>query len=509
MIKYNHKMSNTLPATDSRKAWIAFIIEQCYLCGNIIINSQVYNYDTICALSTPTGVGAIAVIRISGDKAVLCCSSLISFSDRNKKLQELKANTVHFGEFVVNSSTIDNVVITVFKAPHSYTGEDVIEISCHGSQYIQQKILETLIKSGIRLAKPGEFTQRAFLNGKMDLSQAEGVADLIASGSEAAHRFALNQMRGEFSKEINKLRDELLHFISLIELELDFSEEDVEFADRKKLSELVERLSKAITKLIQSFEFGNAVKNGIPVAIIGRTNSGKSTLLNQLLHEERAIVSEIAGTTRDFIEDTIILQGIQFRFIDTAGLRHSTDAIENEGIQRTILKFNQAIVVIIVSDIKDDLSDVIKTLSFLRKENDELSKKVLIFALNKIDTFPKQELEKIHSAYIDAWGDIAQVLPISAKLGTGLAQLEKLLVTKLTLKPTESEVVITNVRHFEALNHASEALSRVRDGIHTSLSSDLLAQDIRETMHYLGEITGEITNDEILGNIFKNFCIGK
>jgi tRNA modification GTPase len=466
--------------------------------------------DTICALSTPTGVGAIAIVRITGEKAIPICNRLITFSDKKKKLTGVKANTVHVGVIWQEKVAIDDVVITVFKAPHSYTGEDVIEISCHGSPYIQQRILEALVKSGARLARPGEFTQRAFLNGKMDLSQAEGVADLIASGSEASHRLALNQMRGGFSEEIKKLRAELLHFTSLIELELDFSEEDVEFADRKQLLELIQHIQKIISDLIRSFEYGNAVKNGIPVAIIGRTNSGKSTLLNRLLNEEKAIVSEIAGTTRDFIEDTIILHGIQFRFIDTAGLRHTTDAIETEGVQRTINKYRQASIVIIMVDLHDDIAEVDKTLRFLREENRDISKKELIIALNKMDIMPDSQIKKIISKYADIWGNVARILPISAKHGNGIDRLEEFLVGKVMKKsPAEPDIVVTNVRHFEALNHASEALARVLEGFGTSLPSDLMAQDIRETIHYLGEITGEITTDEILGNIFKNFCIGK
>jgi tRNA modification GTPase len=469
----------------------------------------VFKPDTICALSTPSGIGAIAVIRVSGENAISLCNPLVKFADSTKTINQFDANTTHLGVFRNSTVTLDNVLITIFKSPHSYTGEDVVEISCHGSSYIQQKILEALINSGARLAKPGEFTQRAFLNGKMDLSQAEGVADLIASGSEAAHRLAMNQMRGGFSNEINSLRNELLHFISLIELELDFSEEDVHFADRKELEELVNRMLEVISKLIQSFEYGNALKNGIPVAIIGRTNSGKSTLLNQLLNEERAIVSDIAGTTRDFIEDTVSIEGIQFRFIDTAGLRHTTDVIEHEGVQRTINKFKQASVVLIVIDVHSFPAEVRETLSFLREESQKMHDKLLIFLLNKIDRVSEQEIESAKIPYLEEWGQKAHVLPISAMLGTGISELKELLVYQMTRSPIESDVIVTNARHFEALQHASVNLVRVKEGLKTSLPSDLVAQDIREAVHYLGEITGEITNDEILGNIFKNFCIGK
>jgi tRNA modification GTPase len=469
----------------------------------------VNNNETICALSTPAGMGAIALIRVSGEDAIPVCERLIRLKGGKSGLKDVIANSARLGGFIYDATTIDDVVVTVYRRPHSYTGEDLIEIACHGSKYIQQKVLESLIKNGIRLAKPGEFTQRAFFNGKMDLSQAEAVADLIASESEAAHRFAFNQMRGGFSKEIMRLRDELLHFISLIELELDFSEEDVEFADRSKLSELVDHLANAIEKLLNSFEYGNAIKNGVPVAIIGRTNSGKSTLLNRFLQEERAIVSEIPGTTRDFIEDSITIQGIQFRFIDTAGFRHTTDILENEGIQRSIKKYKQASIVIAVCDINDDVEEIKNILQFLRDDRENYIDKTIIFTINKTDTKPGVELERVCGQYENIWGDIAQVIGISAKQGTGLAKLEEQLLSAINNKSTGSDVTITNVRHFEALEHASLALKRVGEGIKTKLPSDLLAQDIREIMHYLGEINGEISNDEILGNIFKNFCIGK
>jgi tRNA modification GTPase len=466
--------------------------------------------DTICALSTPPGSGAISIVRISGDKAIQICSTLLSFSDIKKNLLNVRANTVHVGVFHLDNSPIDDVVSTVFRAPNSYTGENIVELSCHGSPFIQQKILEVLVASGARLARPGEFTQRAFLNGKMDLSQAEGVADLIASGSAAAHRLAFQQMRGGFSAEIKKLRNELLQFISLVELELDFSEEDVEFANRNRLSELVKRIHHLVTDLIRSFEYGNVIKNGIPVAIIGRTNSGKSTLLNRILKEEKAIVSDIAGTTRDFIEDTVILQGIQFRFIDTAGLRHVTDQIESEGIRRTFNKYEQASIILVMVDLQDNLDNVTKSLSFLREGTTNLSKKTIVFLLNKLDIVADKDLHKVISDYIQLWGDIAQILAISAKNGDGIDELEKLLVARaLKNSPSDSEVVVTNVRHFEALRHTSEALERIEKGLETSFPTDLLAQDIREALHYLGEITGEITTDEILGNLFKNFCIGK
>jgi tRNA modification GTPase len=363
-----------------------------------------------------------------------------------------------------------------------------------------------LIKQGARLAKPGEFTLRAFLNGKLDLSQAEGVADLIASDSEAAHRIALNQMRGGFSNELKNLRIQLLHFISLIELELDFSEEDVEFADRNQLNLLTNKIEQLLSQLIKSFSYGNAIKNGIPVAIVGKTNAGKSTLLNQLLKEEKAIVSAIAGTTRDYIEDTIVLQGINFRFIDTAGLRKTTDEIETIGIERAMKKYREAEIVIVVIDAGDRLDEILSSLEIFKKEPE--NEKHIIFAINKIDTVLNPEI--LVADLKNKIGIKGEYISISAKNSTQVAVLERKLVNlAMADKPTESGVVVTNVRHFEALKHSHEAILRVIEGVNNQIPSDLLAMDIRETLHYLGEITGEITTDEILGNIFKNFCIGK
>jgi tRNA modification GTPase len=466
--------------------------------------------DTICAISSPAGAGAIAVIRISGEKAFAICDTIIQFTDRSKKLLTSNPNSIHLGTVLEYEEPVDEVVIGIFRKPHSYTGEDIVEISCHGSQYIQQKVLQILITAGARLARPGEFTLRAFLNGKLDLSQAEGVADMIASNSAAAHKMAFRQMKGSFSEEIKRLRHELLQFISLIELELDFSEEDVEFADRKEFNNLVSRILEYVSKLIQSFEYGNVIKNGIPVAIIGQSNSGKSTLLNRLLHDEKAIVSPIAGTTRDFIEDTILLKGVQFRFIDTAGLRHATDIIENEGIRRTFKKYKQASIVIVVIDIIEDIKEVEKALSFLGEDATQLSDQILVFALNKMDTIEEKDVKRIFSDYLKIWSDMGKVICISAKNGNGVSDLENLLVdSALNNTPAETEVVVTNIRHLEALKNTSEALIRVLEALNSSVSVDFISQDIREALHYLGEITGEITTDEILGNIFKNFCIGK
>jgi len=469
-----------------------------------------YPDDTICALSTPAGAGAIALIRVSGKDAFAICDRSISLNKKGNKISKLPGNTIHSGKMHHGNQPVDDVLVSIFRAPRSYTGENIVEISCHGSVFIQQKILEILFEDGARLALPGEFTQRAFLNGKMDLSQAEGVADLIASQSAGAHRLALNQMRGGFSLEIRSLRDELLHFVSLIELELDFSEEDVEFADRKQLLNLTDRIHRLIENLILSFEYGNAMKQGIPVAIIGPTNSGKSTLLNCLLREEKAIVSEVAGTTRDYIEDIFILDGMQFRFIDTAGLRHTTDKIETEGIRRTMKKFRQASIVLIMADLTEDPAKTDHDLAFIRNNKEEYPKKTLILVLNKKDLITPEILRSHVKTYKRIWGNKMVSLAVSAKHGEGIKQLEKLLISSVrTLPASEQQVVVTNVRHLEALKPSLNAIKRVKNGLGTNIPGDLLAQDIREVLHYLGEITGEITTDEILGNIFKNFCIGK
>ena len=466
--------------------------------------------DTICALATPAGSGAIAMIRVSGKDAYSICDRSVSFHSKRKKISKLPGNTIHYGRIVHNSQPVDDILVSIFRAPRSYTGENSVEITCHGSVFIQQKILEILVEKGARLARPGEFTQRAFLNGKMDLSQAEGVADLIASQSAGAHRLALNQMRGGFSSGIHSLREELLHLVSLIELELDFSEEDVEFADRNQLLILTDRIHELIENLIHSFEYGNAMKCGIPVAIIGQTNSGKSTLLNLLLREEKAIVSEVAGTTRDYIEDSFIIGGIQFRFIDTAGLRHTTDHIETEGIRRTLKKYRQASIVIILVDLTEEPEKVDHDLAFIRAGEVTDQKKTLLLVLNKKDLVAPEILKSRIKEYKKIWSDTMEIIAISAKHGEGIKELEKLLTSSVFAQPlSDQQVAVTNVRHLEALKPSFEAVKRIRNGLRTSISGDLLSQDIREVLHYLGEITGEITTDEILGNIFKNFCIGK
>ena len=461
---------------------------------------------TICALAT-SGSGAIAVIRVSGHEAIGIVEKLFIPSTEGKILSQQAPNTIHFGTICENEVIIDEVLLSLFKAPHSYTGEDSIEISCHASLYIQQKILELLISHGAEPAKPGEFTQRAFLHGKMDLSQAEAVADLIAAESEGAHRVALQQLRGGFSEKLKSLRARLLHFISMIELELDFSEEDVEFADRTQLVKLVLEISSLLGELISSFQMGNVLKNGVPVAIIGRPNVGKSTLLNAILNEERAIVSDIEGTTRDSIEDTINLEGITFRFIDTAGIRETADTIENLGIRRTYQKIEQSSIVLFLTEASDDLQIIQRSLEAIRKQMDDGTKQ-LVVVLNKSDRIGEPELKQIRQS-IQLNGN-EHIISISAEKLENIDGLTNLLLDIVNIGSIKhQDVLISNIRHYNALKSALESLTRVSEGLSSTLPSDLLAQDIREALHYLGEITGEVTTDEILGNIFKNFCIGK
>ena len=462
--------------------------------------------STICALATP-GHGAISVIRVSGSEAISIVENVFKPASKGKELHNQAPNTIHFGTIQHEGEEVDEVLVSLFKAPHSYTGEDSIEISCHGSPYIQQKILELLVVQGATPAKPGEFTQRAFLNGKMDLSQAEAVADLIAAESEGAHKVALQQLRGGFSDRFRSLREQLLHFISMIELELDFSEEDVEFADRTQLSALVNEIRTLIDELIQSFQLGNVLKNGIPVAIIGRPNVGKSTLLNALLKEERAIVSEIEGTTRDSIEDTINLEGVTFRFIDTAGIRETADTIENLGIRRTYQKIEQASVVMLLVEAGDDPELIKRSVDAIRQQI-EGNGKNLVVVLNKADQVAEKKLRELENGIQLEQNE--HFISLSAEKGENIDGLTSLLLEIVSVGSLKhQDVVISNIRHYNALKSASEGLSRVSDGLSSALPSDLLAQDIREVLHFLGEITGEVTNDEILGNIFKNFCIGK
>lgn len=460
---------------------------------------------TITAISTAPGVGGIAVIRVSGTEAIQHCSAIFRPRRKSVQLAEQAANTIVYGSITDSANeVIDDVLLSVFRAPHSFTGEDVIEIACHGSVYIQQRILQLLVEQGCMLAQPGEFTQRAFLNGKMDLSQAEAVADLIASGSAASHRMALNQMRGGFSNELMKLRGQLLDFVSLVELELDFSEEDVEFADRTQLKDLATGIEQLISRLSDSFRVGNALKNGIPVALVGETNVGKSTLLNVLLNEEKAIVSDIHGTTRDVIEDAVNISGITFRFIDTAGIRDTKDKIESMGIERTYQKIEQATIVLWILDCTQ-LSEHIEWLT--DKIEQRAAGKKIILVFNKIDKIAEEEREVLNQLFEQFEGER---IYISAKKRLNTDELEKALVKAAQLPEINpGDVVVNNIRHFQALQKALFSIQRVSEGLESGISGDFLSQDIRECMHFLGEITGQISNDEILGNIFGKFCIGK
>ena len=461
--------------------------------------------NTICAISSPPGTGGIAVIRISGSNALAVSDKIYTLVRPNEKLADKPGNTVHFGQIRDKENLlIDDVLATVFRAPHSFTGEDVVEISCHGSVYIQQKILQLLIQKGCSLAKPGEFSMRAFRNGKMDLSQAEAIADLIASTNEASHRMAINQIRGGFSDELKKLRDKLLHFVSLVELELDFSEEDVEFADRTQLASLANEIDQKIGSLAESFKTGNVLKSGIPVALVGETNVGKSTLLNLLLNEERAIVSEIHGTTRDSIEDLVNIDGISFRFIDTAGIRKTTDAIEKIGINLTYKKIEQSDIVLWIVDCTQ-ITEHIEWLTEKIARRAQGKKIILVF--NKIDKLAEDEREVIDELFKQFEGER---IYISAKKRINTDNLKKALIHASQLELIKpDDIIVNNVRHYEALLLAQSDIKRVIDGIENRISGDFLSQDIRECMYHLGEITGHITNNEILTSIFSKFCIGK
>lgn len=468
------------------------------------------NDSTICAIATPPGSGAISIIRVSGKDTYAICNKIVKFRDRKKKINRLKPYTLHFASIIHNKKLVDEVLVSLFRAPHSYTGEDVIEISCHGAHYIQQQILQTLIELGAQQAKPGEFTLRAYLNGKLDLSQAEAVADLIASTTASAHRVALNQMKGGFSSQIANLRTQLLNFISLIELELDFSEEDVEFADREQLILLVKRIHNLIRSLIESFKLGNVLRHGVPIAITGKTNVGKSTLLNTLLHEEKAIVSEIAGTTRDVIEDVINIEGFSLRFIDTAGLRKASGKIESLGIEKTFQKIEQAYIVLYMIDATAGITEIDRLTGKIKKRLDGKDKKLIII-LNKIDLLSRKQLSHLKDlSQFENLNSSDKIIYLSAFKHNNIDLLISILLDIVKYRIAgEHDVIVTNVRHFDALKHADDAIDRIAKGLKSNVSSDLLAQDVREVLHYLGEITGEVTNDEILGNIFSKFCIGK
>lgn len=465
------------------------------------------NEETICAIATATG-GAIGIIRVSGPDAINITDKIFTPKGKNKSpLKEREAYTITFGEIKnADDETVDEVLVGIFREPHSYTGENSVEISCHGSTYILQQVMQLLTNNGCRPAGPGEFTQRAFINGKMDLSQAEAVADLIASSSEATHRMAMNQMRGGFSRELSTLRDKLLHLTSLMELELDFSDhEELEFADRSELKDIAYQIEQVISRLTSSFNTGNAIKNGIPVAIIGETNAGKSTLLNALLNEERAIVSDIHGTTRDVIEDTMNIDGTIFRFIDTAGIRETEDKIENLGIERTFRKLSQAEIVLLVIDATQQ-----------HPQLEELSGKIMPLCRNKqlIIVYNKSDLPcSITSNNMDksVFPPTTKSISISAKHNTNIEKLKQLLLSSSNIPIIkQNDVIISNVRHYNALSRALISIHRVQEGLDTGLPGDLISQDLRETLSHLSETVGEkITTNEVLCNIFKHFCIGK
>ncbi|MCB9000649.1 MAG: tRNA uridine-5-carboxymethylaminomethyl(34) synthesis GTPase MnmE [Bacteroidales bacterium] len=460
---------------------------------------------TIVAIATPPGMGAIAVIRLSGNLAISIVDSVFVSNSKSKKLSKQKAYTIHYGSIVDGNRVIDDVLVSIFKAPHSYTGENIAEVSCHGSVVIQQQLLELFVRQGAQMAKPGEFTLRAFLNGKLDLSQAEAIADLIASTSETARRVAMHQMRGGFSNKLAELREQLLKFTSLIELELDFADEDVEFANRNDLVALINSILAEINKLASSFSLGNAIKSGIPVAIVGKPNVGKSTLLNRLLNEEKAIVSEIAGTTRDTIEDTIHLNGLNFRFIDTAGLRQTTNEIESIGVKRALNKIEQARIILYLVDAQEEKETILNEVNKIAKKITDSQK--LIVLVNKED-----KSDSNHVAPVIDELNARNILTIatSAKFGQNIEELQQKLVElgKVDM-PENEDVIVTNVRHYNALINTRKSLEEVLKGIHNNISEEFLSIDIREAINYLGEITGEISNEEVLGFIFSKFCIGK
>ena len=470
---------------------------------------MIYN-DSIVALATPSGAGAIAIIRISGEDAIAIGNSVFK-SIKGKDLIQQKSHTLHLGHVIDNQKTLDEVLVSIFKGPHSYTGENTIEISCHGSTYIQQQIIQLLLRKGCRMANPGEFTLRAFLNGKLDLSQAEAVADLISSDNEASHQIAMQQMRGGFSNEIIKLREELLNFASLIELELDFAEEDVAFADRAQFHELLNRIEFVLKRLIDSFAVGNVIKNGIPVAIVGEPNVGKSTLLNALLNEERAIVSHIAGTTRDTIEDELVIGGIGFRFIDPAGIRETEDVVESIGIRKTFEKIEQAQVVLyLVDGSRLSVDGKLETLLIeVEKTRNQFPQKPILVIINKMDLISPENVSIIDKKLTTNNQQLTTIY-ISAKNKTGIDELKNQLLSFVNTGALHNnETIVTNTRHYDSLLKALDEIQKVKYGLKTNLSSDLMAIDIKEALYHFGMITGQVTNDELLGNIFANFCIGK
>lgn len=485
----------------------------------------IFTDGTICAPATIPGTGAISIIRVSGEDSLAIADKVIDV--KGESLSETEGYRLRYGTiFADDGSVLDNVIISVFRAPHSYTGENSVEVSCHASRFIVNAVLELLVNAGARIAAPGEFTRRAFVNGKMDLAQAEAVADVIASQSAAAHRVAMNQLKGGFSSELKTLREKLLTMTSLLELELDFSEEDVEFASRSELGALVEETLTHIVRLTDSFSRGNAIKNGVPVAIVGATNTGKSTLLNALLGEERAIVSDIAGTTRDTIEETLNLGGVMFRFIDTAGIRETDEVVEKIGIERTFRKLNEASIVLGMTDLSRGEDTVLSDAEYIwDKVNASSSDREFVLLVNKCDVDGIEsvaagsgagcadkagKMARIEAALREK-GIVTKMIPISAKTGSGLPELtEALAEIGRRITGDTDETLVTNIRHYEALSRAATALGRVRDGLKVAtLPPDLIAQDLREALYHLGEIVGEISTDEVLGNIFRKFCIGK
>lgn len=503
----------------------------------------IFTDGTICAPATIPGTGAISIIRVSGEDSLAIADKVIDV--KGESLSETEGYRLRYGTiFADDGSVLDNVIVSVFRAPHSYTGENSLEISCHASRFIVNEVLELLVNAGARVAAPGEFTRRAFVNGKMDLAQAEAVADVIASQSAAAHRVAMNQLKGGFSSELKTLREKLLTMTSLLELELDFSEEDVEFASRSELGALVEETLTHIVRLTDSFSRGNAIKNGVPVAIVGATNTGKSTLLNALLGEERAIVSDIAGTTRDTIEETLNLGGVMFRFIDTAGIRETDELVEKIGIERTFKKLNEASIVLGMTDLSRGEDSVLADAEYIwSKVNASSSDREFVLLVNKCDVDVIEsvaagsgagyvetgsgagcagtgyeaghagkagKMARIEAALREK-GIVTKMVPISAKTGSGLSELtETLAEIGRRITGDTDETLVTNIRHYEALSRAATALGRVRDGLKVAtLPPDLIAQDLREALYHLGEIVGEISTDEVLGNIFRKFCIGK
>ena len=476
-----------------------------------------FSNDTICAVATPSGMGAIAVVRVSGPQAHPVVCRLFHRQGKPFPSEKIEGYKTFFGRLVDpnNAEILDEALVTFFLAPHSFTGEDAAEISVHGSVYIQQRLMELLLEQGVRMALPGEFTKRAFVNRKFDLAQAEAVADLIASQSEAAHRIAMNQLKGGFSKELQVLRSKLLEITSLMELELDFSEEDVEFADRSKLQSLLKETQNHIGHLMDSFRRGNAIKNGIPVAIVGETNTGKSTLLNALLGDERAIVSDIAGTTRDTIEEVMNLNGVLFRFIDTAGIRETDETIEKIGIERAFKKIKEADIVLGIIDVTAPKEKIIQSAEFIMSKMDQ-AHQTLVLLLNKTDLCPEASAEvvdMVKNTVIATSSDAQRhsyIQTISAKTGNGMDQLRRNLVAiQQTMMQGDNDILVSNLRHYEALKHANESLTAVSQGLASGIPTDLVAQDLREALYYLGSITGEITTEEVLGSIFGRFCIGK